>query len=113
MSPFVFLFGCLGTRSLITWLVYRQWHLPLLAAMGALFVLGWLYILLIGRRDTGPEAGGAIWWQHVRPLHALLWATFVGLVVMGNKQDAWKPLAIDTALGFSVWAMHHGMGVKF
>ena len=112
MSPLVFLFGCIGARTLFTWLAYQRWHLPLLAVTAALFVLGWLYIMFIGRRDSGPEAG-VIWWQHIRPFHALLWGSFVALVVTGRSQEAWKPLAADTLLGFIVWLMHHAGGVKF
>lgn len=114
LNPLVFLIGCIGSRSLFTWLAYRQWHLTLLAVIAAAIVAGWLYIMLVGHRDTGPEVGGGkIWWQHIRPLHALLWATFVFMVATGRKGDAWKPLAADTALGLSAWVAHRVGGVAF
>ncbi len=66
-------------------------------------VLGWLFIMFIRRRDTGPEVFGAqIWWQHLRVYHALLWACFAYLAIRGNR-FAYVPLLIDTLFGLSAF----------
>ena len=105
----LFLFGCIGTRLLLT--VVSAFAsgllLKLLGIIAFIFVIGWLYIIFIGKRDTGPEVlGGKIWWKNLRPFHALLWALFSYLAITGNK-NAWIVLFIDTIFGLLFFLKFH------
>ena len=106
---FLFLFGCIGSRILFTILAAfsKGWVLQLLGIIALIPVIGWLYIIFIGERDTGLEVfGGKIWWQKLRPIHALLWAFFAYLAIMGNNK-AWIALAVDTTFGLTSFLAHH------
>ena len=106
---FLFLFGCIGTRTLLTILSAHSkgWFLKFLGIMALFPVIGWFYIMFIGERDTGLEVfGGKIWWQKLRPIHALLWAFFAYLAIGGNDK-AWIVLATDTAVGLTAFLSHH------
>jgi len=70
-------------------------------------VVGWFYIIFIGKRDTGLEVfGESIWWKSLRPIHMLLWAFFAYLAIIGSPR-AWMILAVDTVFGLSAFLIHH------
>ena len=105
----LFLFGCIGTRVLFTVvsLFASGLLLKLLGIVALTFVIGWIYIIFIGKRDTGEEVlGGKIWWKHLRPFHALLWGLFSYLAITGNR-NAWIVLLIDTLFGLSAFLVFH------
>lgn len=106
---FLFLFGCIGSRltfTIISAFSYG-WFLKLLGFIALLPVIGWFYIIFIGKRDTGPEAiGGKIWWKNLRPIHMFLWGFFAYLAISGNKK-AWFVLLFDTLFGLSAFLLHH------
>jgi hypothetical protein len=106
---FLFLFGCIGSRLAFTTIsaFASGWFLKLFGIIALIPVLGWFYIIFIGKRDTGPEAiGGKIWWKSLRPIHMLLWGLFSYLAITGNKK-AWIVLLIDTLFGLSAFLIHH------
>jgi len=106
---YLFLFGCIGTRTLFTILAaYASVSfLPILGYLALLFVFGWIYIMLIRKRNTGPEVfGGRIWWQKLRPLHMLLWAGFAYCAI-SRFPFAYRFLAIDTLFGIGAFLFHH------
>lgn len=106
---YLFLFGCIGTRTLFTILAasVSVSFLHILGYIALLPVFGWIYIMLIGKRNTGPEVfGGRIWWQNLRPLHTLLWAGFAYCAISGFP-SAYRLLAIDTAIGLAAFLFHH------
>jgi|LauGreDrversion4_2_1035121.scaffolds.fasta_scaffold116962_2 hypothetical protein len=105
----MFLLGCIGSRSLFTWLASRASGLSLriMGAMALVPVIGWLWLVFVGRRDTGLEVlGGRIWWAGLRPVHLLLWAFFAYLAFLGVRW-AWIVLAVDTAFGLGAFLAHH------
>jgi len=105
----LFLIGCIGTRSAFTALsAYAEPSLLRILGFIALIpVVGWFYIIFIGKRDTGAEVfGEKIWWKSLRPLHMLLWLTFASLAIVGTKQ-AWIVLALDTLIGLIAFFWHH------
>jgi hypothetical protein len=110
MRFWLFLLGCMGSRTLLTWIAATSSGC-VLRALGVLAlgpVLGWLYILFIGRRDTGIEVfGDRIWWNHLRPLHLLLWGFFAYLAIVHQHPYAWIALAVDTVLGGGAFLLHH------
>lgn len=97
----LFLLGCIPTRAAFTYAAAKSQtsSLPLFGALAALPAVGFLVIYFTGLRKTGAETGGApIWWNNLRPLHALLWAAFAVFAIAG-KPWAWMVLAADTLFG--------------
>ena len=106
---FLFLFGCIGSRIAFTVLSAYSTGVMLqfLGVIALLFVIGWMYIIFIGKRDTGPEVfGEKIWWKHLRPIHALLWGLFAFLALSKNPK-AWMVLVVDTSFGLLSFLHHH------
>lgn len=105
----LFLFGCIGSR--LTYTVISAYSsgivLKLLGYLALIPVVGWFYIIFIGKRDTGIEVGGEkIWWKSLRPIHMTLWAVFAYLAITGNT-NAWIVLLIDTLFGLTSFLTHH------
>ena len=104
----LFLVGCIGSRSAFAALaaVINTKYLPYLGAIALLPVIGWIYILATGSRQTGPEAGGRIWWNNLRPVHAALWACFAAAALVKNS-NAYLFLVADVIFGLGAWINHH------
>ena len=105
----LFLFGCIGSRLGLTGLSAHASG-NLLATLGwiALIpVVGWIYIIFVGKRDTGPEVfGDKIWWKPLRPIHAALWLAFA-IMAIQQKSTAWIVLLIDTLFGLAAFVAFH------
>ncbi len=108
LHPAIFVVGCLGARlalAVAALLVSRAW-LRVLAVCGAGIALGFMVLYLTGWRRSGPETGGApIWWNALRPVHALLYATFAACAWAGQRRAAAAALLVDVALGAWAWAV--------
>lgn len=112
---FLFLFGCIGSRLAVTAVsaFASGWFLTLIGVFALIPVIGWFYIIFIGKRDTGLEVlGDKIWWKNLRPIHMLLWGFFSYLAITGNRK-AWIVLLIDTLFGLSSFLIHHYMEGNF
>lgn len=105
----LFLFGCIGTRASIAYAakVVAPTTLQILGALALIPVIGWFYIIFIGKRDTGSEVFGArIWWQNVRIIHMALYLLFAVMALM-KMNNAWIVLAADVILGLTFFLVHH------
>jgi hypothetical protein len=105
----LFLFGCIGSRLAITYLSYIASNstLQLLGFLAIIPIIGWIYIIFIGSRDTGPETfGKPIWWKNIRPIHLILWMLFSYLAISKNH-NAWMVLLTDTLFGLGAFLTHH------
>jgi len=79
----------------------------MLGYMALLPVMGWFYIIFIGKRDTGLEVfGESIWWKSLRPIHMVLWGLFAYMAIVGLPR-AWVVLAVDTVFGLCAFLFHH------
>ena len=105
----LFLIGCIGSRLLLVY-VAKNVGIQYLKYMGYLALLpamGFTYIYLTGARKTGAEVfGDKIWWNNLRPIHALLYFTFAYNAIDGNK-EAWIYLLIDVLFGLISFLTHH------
>ena len=106
----MFLVGCIGTRAL---LVYLAATVPLAAlkvmgVLGAVIAAGFTVIYAGKLRRTGVETGGQpIWWNSLRPVHALLYAAFAYFAWTGARRKAWVTLLIDVIIGLAAFVHHH------
>ena len=111
----LFLVGCIGSRSLFAYTskMIPLEYLPILGYIALLPAIGFLYIFTTGSRKTGIEVGGGpIWWDWLRPVHALLYLAFAYNAISKNR-DAWLYLAADVIIGLVAFLVHHSMRGDF
>jgi hypothetical protein len=105
----LFLIGCIGTRSLFVYIAKTIdiKYLPILGYIALLPAVGFSYIYLSGSRKTGAEVfGDKIWWNNLRPMHALLYALFAYNAINKNP-ISWIFLLIDVIFGLVSFLIHH------
>ena len=105
----LFLIGCIGIRSLFV--IVAKYistnYLKYLGYLALLPAIGFIYIFLTGTRESGPETfGDKIWWNNLRPIHAILYLLFAYNAIIGNK-EAWIYLLIDVVFGFISFLVYH------
>tara|TARA_R110002074_G_scaffold400178_2_gene595047 strand:- start:368 stop:748 length:381 start_codon:yes stop_codon:yes gene_type:complete len=105
----VFLFGCIVVRFLFVVIAAKvnKKYLPYLGMLSILPAIGFIYIYLGGYRKTGGETfGQKIWWNNLRPVHAILYLTFAYLAINKSSQS-YKPLLIDVLVGLLSFLIYH------
>ena len=111
----LFLIGCIGTRTLIAYIAKTIDinYLPYMGYLAIVIILDTLYIYITGSRTTGLEVfGGKIWWNDLRPIHALLYGLFAYSAI--NKQPtAWIYLMVDVVIGLVSFLVYHYTTDKF
>ncbi len=106
----LFLVGCIGFRILLVYLAktVSKTYLLYMGYIAILIGLGFLMIYFTGMRKTGAETfGDKIWWNDLRPVHGLLYLLFAYNAIRGNKEDAWKFLAVDVVIGLVSFLWFH------
>jgi hypothetical protein len=105
----LFLFGCIVTRLIFAYLAKEisLKYLPLLGYLALIPAIGFMYIFITGSRKTGAEVfGEKIWWNDLRPIHALLYFLFAYNAI-NHVRIAWVYLFIDVLLGLISFLIHH------
>lgn len=105
----MFLIGCIGTRSLLVYIAKTVdlQYLPYLGYLALLPAAGFMYIFVTGIRKTGLEVfGEKIWWNNLRPVHALLYTLFSYNAIHKNR-ESWKFLLADVIFGLVNFLWHH------
>jgi hypothetical protein len=104
----LFLVGCIGIRTGFAFGAAKvdKKYLPYLGVLGLLLAISWVLIYRFNLRPTGREAGGIIWWNKIRLVHALLYFVFAVLAFSGSDY-AWVPLGIDVFVGLTAFVNHH------
>lgn len=105
----LFLLGCIGSRTLLTYTSSYTNLLPYIGTFTLFISLGFLYIYFFGseKADRQLEWLGdkKIWWNQLRLFHGLSYLLFTALA-FGQKNYAWIVLAGDTFVGLVVWLLH-------
>lgn len=105
----MFLIGCIGIRSLFVIIAkyINSQYLKYLGFLALLPAIGFSYIYITGSRKTGAEVfGEKIWWNHLRPIHSILYFLFAYFAIIGNKQS-WIFLLIDVLIGLISFLIYH------
>jgi len=114
-SLLLFLIGCIGVRSLFV-IIAKYTNTKYLKYLGYLALLpatSFIYIYLTGSRKTGVGVfGEKIWWNHLRPIHSILYFLFAYNAIIGNKQ-AWIYLLVDVLIGLISFLIHHYVNGDF
>lgn len=111
----LFLFGCIGTRSLLVYLAKNSsiLYLKYMGYLALLPAIGFMYLFLSGSRTTGAETFGAkIWWNNLRPIHGIIYFLFSYNAIIGN-QSAWKYLLVDVIFGLISFLTFHFYNTDF
>jgi hypothetical protein len=104
-----FLVGCIGVRLLLVYIAktVNNKYLPYLGYVALLPVAGFMYIHLFnGRKSNKGAFGEDIWWQNLRPVHALFYFLFAISAIM-RKNFAWIFLMIDVTIGLLSFLTFH------
>lgn len=109
----LFLCFCIPSRLLLVYIakVLPLVYLPILGYITFIIASSFTYIYLSGSRKTGLETiGEKIWWNELRPVHALLYFLFFYYAI--NKiRCGWIYLLYDVLLGlFSFLIFHYVAG---
>jgi hypothetical protein len=111
----LFLVGCIGARSLLVVIAkyINKKYLKYLGYLALLPAIGFIYIYLTGIRNTGLGAfGEKIWWNHLRPVHSILYFLFAYNAIIGNK-NAWIYLLADVLVGLTSFLIYHYVNGDF
>ena len=99
-NKLLFLIGCIGVRTALALLAkyIDKDYLPYLGYLALIPAIGFIFVYLTDRRQTGIEAGGVIWWNKLRPIHGMLYILFA-IYAIKKESFAWTVLALDVFLG--------------
>lgn len=114
-SKLAFLVGCIGARLALAYgiSIASGSVLKTLSVLIGMMALGFFTIWAFGWRKTGPETGGKpIWWNHLRPLHALAYGIAAVLAWTGRGWLAGCVIAIDALIGLAAFVNHHKLFVQ-
>ena len=73
-----------------------------------LFLISIGFIRAMMYRQTAFESsgkGGKVWWNHMRPLHAILYLT-AGILAISEPKDTWIPLLVDVVIGILAYIVY-------
>lgn len=105
----LFLLGCIPTRLAFVYLAKNisLQYLPLLGYLALLPAIGFIYIYLTGSRQVGGETfGDKIWWNNLRPVHALLYFYFAYNAIK-MVRNSWVYLLFDVIFGLVSFLTFH------
>ena len=112
----LFIFGCIGSRTLLTLASRNTALLPYIGFVTLFISLGLLYVYIFGSETADKQlewtGDKKIWWNQLRLVHGLLYLLFT-VFAFGQKDYAWAVLAIDTIIGLLVWALHTFYNLNF
>lgn len=85
-------------------------YLPYLGYIGLIIGFSFLYIFITDSRKTGFEVfGDKIWWNKLRPVHALLYLLFAYSAIIQKSKKSWIYLLVDVIIGLIGFLLFHYM----
>ena len=111
----LFLCGCILVRLIFVYLakVISLKYLPFLGYLALIPAIGFTYIFLTGSRKIGVEVfGDKIWWNNLRPIHAILYFLFAYNAI-NRVSSSWVYLLIDVVIGLFSFLFYHYMNGDF
>jgi len=111
----LFLCGCIPTRLFLVYIAktISLSYLPILGYLALLPAIGFTYLFLSGTRKSGPETfGDKIWWNALRPIHALFYFLFAYNAIH-KIRNGWVYLLYDVILGLSSFLIYHYINNDF
>ena len=105
----LFLGGCIPLRLFFVYLakITPINYLPYLGYIAFLPALGFLYLFITGKRQTGMETQGApIWWARFRIIHSLFYFLFA-FAAINQIRVAYQFLLADVSMGLGLFLWHH------
>lgn len=113
MTPRTWLFyiGCMGTRALLAYLVGFPTKdiRAVMTVLCAIIAMGFMSIYVFGWRRNAPETfgdTGVVWWNHLRPIHAFMYA-WTAWLLYTRHEHAHMPLLLDLWIGFTATTSHN------
>jgi hypothetical protein len=106
----LFLVGCMGARLFLVYLAYKLpiFWLKIMGIFGILISIGFFSIFWFGlRKNNGIMGDNKIWWNSLRPFHALTYLIFGILALMSIQKYAWIVLLIDVLVGLLAFTIHY------
>jgi hypothetical protein len=109
-ASLLFLLACIPVRLLIAYAVQRTPEKYRLLVALALLVpaIGFLTIYFKGLRQNPGETfgcnNGQVWWNDLRPIHGLLYAT-AAVLVLKESPFAHYPLYLDVLIGITAFVL--------
>ena len=111
----LFLFGCIPTRLLLVYIakIIPLDYLPILGYITLIIAVGFTYLFLSGTRTSGPETfGDKIWWNNLRPIHALFYFIF-SYYAINKIRSGWIYLLYDVIFGLTSFIIFHYINNDF
>ena len=111
----LFLLGCIPTRLFLVYLAKNipVNYLPVLGYISLLPAIGFIYLFLSGTRKSGPETfGDKIWWNNLRPVHAVFYLLF-SYNAINKVKDSWIYLLYDVIFGLISFLIYHYINNDF
>lgn len=107
----LFLSLCIPSRLLLVYFskVASISHLSILGYLALVVAVGFIVLFVTGWRKQGVETfGQPIWWNMLRPIHALFYFLFAyHAIVKKDTNNAWKFLLADVLVGLTSFMYHH------
>ena len=111
----LFLLGCIPLRTYFVYYVKNssEDRLRKLSVIGLIMFMAWMIIYLTDSRKTGGEVfGDKIWWNNLRPVHAILYGLF-GYLAYNKSKDSYKLLMADVIIGLVSFIDYHFTNIIF
>lgn len=111
---FAFLFGCIGSRSLLTYIAYisNKYYLRYLSYITFIISISFIYLYISNSRQIAFEAGGKVWWTNLRLVHGINYLIFSILAFNGNKYS-YIFLLIDVIIAIIAYILHKRYKISF
>ena len=102
-----FLLLCIPVRIAFVFIVKSsdKKYLPYLGYIGIIIGLGFMYNFIFTKKRGG-TFNQIVWWNDLRPVHAIFYLIFASLALSKNK-EAYIPLLYDVIIGFISFISHH------